>query len=427
MSKAYHIVDKTQHQRIAQHLVKDGQLLLPFVDLVEHCQTAVDELIDVMGRASIEAVLLLSAQSVAGGPPHPGRRGGEVVRYGAQNATVPLSDRKLRVRKPRLRRKGQGPGREVQVPAYEAMLDHADLGQRMLEILMAGVSTRQYKNVIPQMADTVGVSKSAVSREFVAASEEQLKELCERPLEDLDLLVIYLDGLVFGKHHVLTAVGVDTKGYKHVLGLAEGGSENATVAEGLLQDLVQRGVKPEQKYLFVIDGSKALRRAIDVVFGAANEVQRCRQHKIRNVLGYLPRELQDQVRAAMRAAYNLDWREGMARLRKQAEWLEREHPQAAASLREGLEETFTVNRLGLSGLLRRCLGTTNIIENPHGGVRSRTRRVTRWEGGKMALRWAAAGCLAAEARFKRIMGYKELWMLESALGRKEVAPKVKVS
>ncbi len=427
MSKAYQVVDKTQTQRIAQHLVKDGQLLLPFANLVEHCRSAIDELIDVMGRASIEAVLLLSAQSVTGGPPHPGRRGGQVVRYGAQNATVPLSDRKLRVRKPRLRRKGKGPGREVPVPAYEAMLAHTDVGERMAEILMAGVSTRQYHKVIPQMADTVGVSKSSVSREFVAASQQQLKELCERPLKDLDLLVLYLDGLVFGEHHVLTAVGVDTDGRKHVLGLAEGASENATVAEGLLRDLVERGVEPERKYLFVIDGSKALRRAIDTVFGGANAVQRCRQHKIRNVVGYLPRDLQGQVRAAMRAAYRLDWQEGMAKLRKQAEWLEGEHPQAASSLREGLEETFTVNRLGLPGTLRRCLGTTNIIENPHGGVRCRARRVTRWEGGQMALRWAAAGCLAAEARFKRIMGYEQLWMLESALGREEVPRQAKVS
>src|SRR5947207_13892595 len=175
----------------------------------------------------------------------------------------------------------------------------------MLEILLRGVSTRQYKQVLPEMAETVGVTRSSVSREAIEASEAELKCVCERRLDDLVLLVLYLDGVIFGEHHVLVALGVDVEGRKDVLGLAEGASENQVVARDVLEDLVRRGVKPDRKYLCVIDGSKALRAAIDAVFGTENPVQRCRQHKLENVTGYLPEELKDQVKAAMRAGFRL--------------------------------------------------------------------------------------------------------------------------
>jgi len=251
--------------------------------------------------------------------------------------------------------------------------------------------------------------------------------LCERRLDDLVLLVLYLDGVIFGEHHVLVALGVDVEGRKHVLGLAEGASENQVVARDVLEDLVRRGVKPDRKYLFVIDGSKALRAAIDAVFGTENPVQRCRQHKLENVTGYLPEELKDQVKAAMRAGFRLPAKEGMAKLEKQAQWLEHEYPSAAASLREGLAEMFTVNRLELSPRLARCLCSTNVIESPHSGVRRRTRRVCRWRDGKMVLRWAAAALLMTESNFRRIMGYRDLWMLAAALGRKTASAQEKVA
>jgi transposase-like protein len=290
----------------------------------------------------------------------------------------------------------------------------------MLEILLRGVSTRQYRAVLPEMAETAGVSRSSVSREAMEASEEELRRLCERRLEELDLLIIYLDGVIFGDHHVLVAVGVDAEGHKHVLGLAEGASENQAVVKGLLEDVVRRGVRTDRKYLFVIDGSRALRAAIDAVFGADHPVQRCRHHKIENVMGYLPEHLKDQTQAAMRSAFRLPAREGMARLAKQAEWLEREYPSAAARLCEGLAEMFTVSRLGLSPSLSRGLVSTNVIESPHSGVRLRTRRVCRWRDGKMVLRWAAAALLMTEQNFRRIMGYRDLWMLKAALDQNKV-------
>ena len=214
---------------------------------------------------------------------------------------------------------------------------------------------------------------------------------------------------------MICAVGVDTEGKKHVLGIQEGTSENAATATSLLEDLVGRGVDPEQRYLFVIDGSKALRSAIGKVFGSSSPIQRCRRHKVRNVCQKLPEGLADQVRSVMKAAYRLLWQEGMARLRKQAEWLEGIHQDAATSLREGLEETFTINRLELSSSLRLCLGTTNIIESPHSGVRLRTGRVSRWRDGRMVLRWVASTFLETEKHFRRIQGYRDLWMLKAKL------------
>ena len=167
---------------------------------------------------------------------------------------------------------------------------------------MKGVSTRNYGKILPAMAETVGVSKSQISREFAAASEQQLKTLCERRFDDLDILIVYIDGIQFGDCHVIVAIGVDSGGCKHVLGLREGSSENSRVVTDLLNDLVERGVKPDRPRLFIIDGSKALRCAIDAVYGSENAVQRCRNHKIRNVLGYLPEDQKDQAKAAMKVA-----------------------------------------------------------------------------------------------------------------------------
>ena len=420
MSRVYQIAGENGTQSVEEFLVQNGQALLPMVELIEHAQVAVDEFIDVLGRASIEAVLELSASRVAG-PRHQGQAGGEVRRHGKQSGTVCLSTQKVRVRKPRLRKKGGGPGAEVSVPAYEAMQSDSSLSEKLSSILMRGVSTRNYEAVIPEMADTCGVSKSSVSREFAAASAEQLRGLCERRFDDLDLLVIYVDGVQFGGHHVIVAIGVDSDGNKHVLGLAEGASENAVVVKELLEDLVECGVDPSRRRLFVIDGSRALRKAIDMVFGSDNPVQRCRNHKVENVVGHLPEKLKDQVKSVMKAAYKLDADEGMSKLKQQARWLQTEYPSAAGSLLEGLDETFTINRLGLPPMLRRCLATTNIVESPTSGVRLRTRRVTNWKNGSMVLRWAAAAYLETEKNFRKVIGYQELWTLKAALDRHETA------
>jgi transposase-like protein len=384
------------------------------LNIVVEAKMTLDAFIDVVGRSCLEAVLQLSATEMAG-PPHQGKAGGDISWHGTQEGVITLPTQKVRVTKPRLRQKGGGKGAEVAIPAYTAMQQGAGLREKLSAILLRGVSTRAYAEVIPAMAETCGVSRSSVSREFVEASEEALRTLCARRFAQTDLLIIYIDGVHAGGHQVIVAVGVDSQGYKHLLGLAEGATENAVVVKGLLEDLVARGVTPERPYLFIIDGSKALRSAITAVFGTDSPVQRCRQHKVENVVGYLPNELKDEVKCVMKAAYRLSAKEGIARLEAQAHWLETQYPSAAASLREGLEETFTLNRLDLPAKLRRCLGTTNLIESPHAGMRMRTGRVTRWRDGQMVLRWFAAGYLETEKHFRRIMGYEHLWMLKAQL------------
>ena len=418
----YQTISRTDSRKLADFLSQEGQLLLPMVDLITQARMAVDELIDVAGRATIEAVMTLSAQELAG-PKHPGKNIGDIRWHGRQSAMIPLSDRKLRIAKPRLRRKGKGDDLEIDIPAYQAILENSSLGRRILDILMKGVSTRNYKDVIPDMAQTVAVSKSNISREFIEQSEQTLRQLCERHFDGKDILIVYIDGIQFGRIHVIVALGVDSQGYKHILGLREGASENAVVVKDLLTDIVARGLKAGRRRLFVIDGSKALRKAIDEVFGTDNPVQRCRIHKTRNVFGYLPDERKRDVQSAMRAAFKLDADDGIAKLKKLAEWLRREYPSAADSLLEGLDEMFTINRLGLPSSLRRSLGSTNAIESPYSGVRAKTGRVKHWRDGRMVLRWVASALDSIEKRMRRIMGYQQLWILDASLNEKTVAMK----
>jgi putative transposase len=428
VKRSYHTIDKqgkVGERKLAEFLVRNGQALLPMIELIEQSRMAIDELIDVMGRASVEAVLELSARQVAGEPQQGKARTSEVGWHGRQPGRVNLKERKLQVQRPRLRKKGCGAGGEVPVPAYEAMRKDGTTGQRMLEILLDGVSTRRYQRVIPEMAETVGVSRSAVSREAIEASEAALKNLLERRFDEVDLLVIYIDGMHFGEQCVLAAIGVDSQGSKHVLAVKEGASENAEATKDLLEQLVRQGVDPQRRRLFVIDGSKALRAAINAVFGE-HPIQRCRNHKLRNVLGRLPRDQQGQTGSLMRAAWRLGEKEGMAKFRQIAAWLKHNYPDAARSLLEGLEECFTINRLDVPRSLHRCLATSNVVDNPHSGVRSRTRRVCRWRPG-MAERWSAAAFLKGEQSYRKIMGYKDLWALKAILDGSQPATRQAVA
>lgn len=408
--KVVHRNDRAQIKRV---LASSGQALLPMLELLEGAQASIDELMHETAVALVEQLLVLSAQELAGAKQR-GRAGGPVLWHGAQRGVVALAERQLRVQRPRLRDKN---GREVNVPAYERLRDDANVGARVRDILVAGVSTRRYAAVLPAAAGTVGVSKSSVSRRFIEASAAQLAALNERSLADLAVLVIYIDGIVVSGHHIIAAVGVDEAGDKHLLGLALGASENAQVVKDLLRAMIERGLDAQLSYLFVIDGGAALRSAIDEMFGQRAHVQRCRTHKLRNVLDRLPKTESAQTKAVMMAAYKLAPKDGMAKMKKQAQWLEREHPDAAASLLEGLHETFTVNALGLPPTLTRCLCTTNIIENPNGIVRRTSRRVTRYRDANMALRWSAAGFLEAQKSFRKIQGIKDLWILKAALKR----------
>jgi transposase-like protein len=419
VKKTYHIVnreEKTAAAAVEQFAKSNGQLLLPLVELITNARIAVDEVIGLIGRQTIEAILTLSATEVAGART-PGRPSGDILWHGSQSGRVMLADRQLKVKRPRLRHRDQG---EMKVPAYEALQENDGTAGRMLGALLRGVSTRQYEEVLPEMAATVGVSRSSVSRQAIEGSAEQLRELQERRWESVDLLVIYIDGQRFGDHHVISAVGVDRSGQKHVLGVEIGATENAASVKKLLVGLRERGLRTDQQYLFVIDGAKALRAGIEEVFGGNQPVQRCRNHKMRNVLDELPREQHAQVLNVMRAAWKLtDADEAMKRLEGLARFLEHEYESAARSLREGMAEMFTIQRLKLPPSLYKCLGTTNVIESPQSGVQKRTGNVTRWRDATMVERWVASAWLLTEKHFRKVIGHEHLWTLSVNLGREE--------
>jgi len=271
VKKTYHIVnreEKTATAAIEEFAKANGQLLLPLVELITRARIAVDEVIGAVGRHTIETILMLSASEVAG-PRTPGKASGDILWHGSQSGRVTLADRQLKVKRPRLRHREQG---EVKVPAYEALQENDGTTQRMMGALLRGVSTRQYEEVLPEMAATVGVSRSSVSRQAIEGSAEQLRQLQERRWDTVDLLVIYVDGQRFGEHHVISAVGVDRSGAKHVLGIEMGATENAASVKKLLVGLRDRGLRTEQRYLFVIDGAKALRAGIEEVFGSDQPV-----------------------------------------------------------------------------------------------------------------------------------------------------------
>jgi putative transposase len=417
VKKTYHIVTRAARESAAvieQFCQTNGQILLPIVNLIQNASQVVEHVIHEIGHHMLEQILVLSAEQVAGART-PGKAKGEIRYHGSQAGCVQLADRKLKVKRPRLRHKTEG---EVKVPAYERLREDRGLGQHLLGALLRGVSTREYQEVLPQMAQTVGVSRSAISRKAIEASEEELKQLQERRWEKVEILVIYIDGQRFGEHHILSAVGVDVEGRKHILGIEPGATENAASVKRLLTHLRDQGLPTERKYLFVIDGAKALRSAIEEVFGGDQPVQRCRNHKVRNVLDELPQEQRAQPLNLMRAAWRMKSAEdGEKRLEQLARFLEQDHESAARSLREGMKEMFTLQRLQIPESLHKCLATTNIIESPQGGVERRTHNVTRWRNADMVQRWVASAWVLTEKHFRRIDGHADLWALAAILGR----------
>jgi transposase-like protein len=417
VNKTYHIVTKAAKESAAiieQFCQTNGQILLPIVNMIESASQVVDTVIHEIGIKTLEMILRLSAEQVAGART-PGKVSGEVRWHGSQPGQVKLADRKVQVQRPRLRHKQTG---EVKVPAYEALRADRGLSDVMLGALLKGVSTRTYEEVLPNMAATVGVSRSSVSRQAIEASTEQLKQLQERRWEDVEILVIYIDGQRFASHHIVSALGVDADGKKHILGIESGATENAATVKQLLTHLRDQGLPTERKYLFVIDGAKALRAAIDEVFGSEQAVQRCRNHKLRNVIDELPGDQVGQTMNLMRASWKVKTaEEGEKRPEQLARFLERDHESAARSLREGMAEMFTLQRLRIPESLHTCLATTNIIESPQGGVQRKTQNVTRWRDADMVKRWAASAWLATEKKFRRIIGHADLWALAAILGR----------
>jgi len=343
------------------------------------------------------------------------------VRHGHEDGSVTLGGRRVDVRRPRMRTaNGEA---ELPLGTYEHFADRDPLGRVVLERMLAGVSTRRYRRTQEPVGQEVEVrarstSKSAVSRTFVERTRTALGELMARQLGDLRLAVMMLDGLELKGRMMIVALGITTEGVKIPLGLWEGSTENTTVATALLSDLVERGLDPEQGMLFVLDGSKAIRKAVRSVFGEV-PVQRCLWHKERNVLGHLPERDRPPVKARLRRAWReTDYGRALDQLTKLADELEHTHPGAAGSLREGMQETLTVIRFGIKGKLRRTLESTNPCESMIDTVRTTQRNVKHWSSGEMGLRWTAAGMLEAEKQFRKIIGYTQLPQLAVAIERR---------
>jgi putative transposase len=342
------------------------------------------------------------------------------VRHGHEAGEVTLGGRRVRVERPRVR---SADGRsELPLQTYAHFADRDPLTQVVLERMLAGVSTRRYRRTQEPVGSEVeasarSTSRSAVSRSFVERTRRSLGELMSRRLDDVRLAAMMIDGLELQGRTNVVALGITTEGVKIPLGLWEGSTENATVATALLSDLVERGLDPEQGILFVIDGAKALRKAVRNVFGEA-PIQRCLRHKERNVIDHLPERDRPAVKQRLRRAWALDdHARALDQLRQLAGELDHSHPGAAGSLREGMEETLTLTRLGVRGNLKRTLESTNPCESMIEIVRRTQRNVKRWSSGEMALRWTAAGMLEAERQFRKIIGYRDLATLIVAIER----------
>jgi|BioPla2DNA2_1021312.scaffolds.fasta_scaffold22795_2 transposase-like protein len=336
-------------------------------------------------------------------------------RHGSDKTTVVMGGKKIHVERPRVRA-ADGSG-ELPLPSLGQFQTEDPLNDAIMAKLLAGVSTRKYTSTIEGdiKGGAVCTSKSEVSRRFIKEMDKMMEEFFTRPLCD-DYPVIMMDGLELGKMTILAAMGIDRDGRKHMLGIIEGGSENTEVAKGLLADLTGRGLDPSRPRLYVLDGGKALHKAVTDVFGKEALIQRCQVHKKRNVLSYLPKSEQANVSKDLTMAYReFEYAEAKGQLLSIAKRLEGRYPKATASILEGLEETLTVHRLKIPGLLRETLCSTNPMESANSACRGIIRRVSNFKDGEMALRHAAAGFMGAERGFKRVRGYKHMGVLLAML------------
>lgn len=337
---------------------------------------------------------------------------------GSERGSIYLEGRRMPVSYPRVADE-QG---SCALPAYTALRSYDLMAEEVQAKLVRGISTRDYRDVVTQIADGTRLSKTTVSRAFIKASQKSLDQINGRDLSKQEFIGLFIDGISFGEVLIVAALGVDREGQKVVLGLQEGHTENATVVSALLDNLQERGLVLAEKFLAVIDGAKALRAALLRRWQGRVVIARCQVHKKRNVLEHLPPKYHGDIRRRMSVAYGMqDYEEALRLLQKTVEHLRQINQDAAASLEEGMEETLTVVKLGLPELLRKTFSTTNPVESVFDGIRSRTRRVKRWrKSNQMVMRWTAATALETERRFYKIKGHKLLNLLAAALEGKKL-------
>jgi transposase-like protein len=387
---------------------------LPLVDLLVDTRAELMELAVASGLQVLTTMLEEDRTAICGRR-YQHQEGRQASRAGTVPSEVVLGGRKVAIRRPRVRAHGT----EVSLPTFQLMASEDPLNRRIVEQMLVGVATRQYARSLeplPSTLTTRGASKSAVSRRFVAKTATQLTAWRATALDALDLVALLIDGVHIGEHCIVVALGIDHTGAKHALGLWDGSTENAAVCQSLLADLQSRGLRTERSLLVILDGSKALHTAVTQTFGAAALIHRCHVHKLRNILEHLPEGQRPWVRAIVTRAYkHAEVTTARRLLQDLARRLDDRYPSAAASVREGLDETLTVIALGLSDRLRQSLATTNAIESLISRTRHVKRNVKRWRGGHMVLRWTAAAVLEAVKGFRRLKGHKDMPKLVAAL------------
>lgn len=411
--KSYQVLRRRDSGRVKEIGRRRAALMVPMAELVRAARDGMRDLGDRMGLELMRLAVEEERMAVTEGPERLG------YKYGSEPGYVHWNGRNVPF--PNMRVRSLDNNHEVKLASYGRFQEDAKEGRAALRDMMRGVSTRDYAEGVEGFLRGYGMSRSSVSRAFVRASEAKLKELMERDLSALDLVALFFDGVGFEGQLLIVAMGVDAKGEKHALGLWQGATENAVVCQALLDDLIRRGLDPEKRYLLIIDGGKGLRAALQRTLGKRGEVQRCQEHKKRNVAEHLPQHRQGEFRRKMAAAYGmLDYDEAKKALLALARELDGINPSAAASLREGLEETLTLHRLGVPEALRASLKTTNPLESSFAYVRQKTCRVKRWRGPDQAQRWAAAVLLRAETTWRKVRGHKLMPQLVEALRRREI-------
>ena len=387
---------------------------LPLVDLLVDTRAELMELAVASGLKVLTTMLEEDRTAICG-PRYAHHTARESSRAGTVPSEVVLGGRKVALRRPRVRANGA----EVPLPTFQLMASEDPLNRRVVEQMLVGVATRQYARSLEPLPSTMparGTSKSAVSRRFVVKTAAQLAAWRSTALDAIDLVALLIDGVHIGEHCIIVALGIDHTGAKHALGLWDGSTENAAVCQSLLADLQSRGLRTDRSVLVILDGSKALHKAVTQTFGSAALIHRCQVHKLRNILEHLPEGQRPWVRAIVARAYKqVDVAKARRLLQDLARRLADRYPSAAASVREGLEETLTILTLGLSDRLRQSLATTNAIESLISRTRHVKRNVTRWRGGQMVLRWTAAAILEAVKGFRRLKGHKDMPKLVAAL------------
>jgi putative transposase len=346
-----------------------------------------------------------------------GREEEKCYNWGKQDGYVTVGGQKVHIERTRVRR-GRKTGDEVVPISYQQFQQDDDRTRRVFATLLSNVSCRNYSKAIETVEQGYGISKSAVSREKVKATREQLAQLCERRLDGVEMVVLIIDGIEVAGTTFIGAVAVDTKGVKHLLGFAEGPTENADVCKELLENLKERGLGSDGYILALLDGSKALNKGVKALWGKRVLIHRCHEHKLRNVLSHLPKKYHTEIRQKLRAAYKMnDYTKALEALQSLLKYLERINEPAAGSLREGMEETLSIHRLGLPDVLRRSLVSTNIIESAYSRHRDVTHNVKRWTNGEQKRRWVATALAEAERSFRRVQGYRSMSVLVAALER----------